>query len=280
MKVLIAGGAGYLGSTVASACLDRGITPVIVDNLSTGRSEFTQGRVFYHGDIADGGLLARVFTDHPDIGAALLAAALIVVPESVAEPARYYCENAVKALEFTEGLVRHGCRRLIFSSTASFYQPGPDFSVDENSAVAPLSPYARTKAVVEGMLADIAAATPLRALSLRYFNPIGADPKFRTGLQIAHPTHALGKLIEAQDTGTEFHITGGDHPTRDGSGIRGAAARWPPGSASPKKACAARPSAAPRGGVTRSSTPCSPENGWHSAPGGKQPAPRSPAACT
>lgn len=220
MKALVAGGAGYIGSTVASACLDAGITPVILDNLSTGRSEFTEGRIFYRGDIADADLLARVFNDHPDIEAALLSAALIVVPESVAEPVRYYRENVVKALQFVEGLLRHGCHRVIFSSTAALYAPGPDFTVDENSAFAPLSPYARTKAVVEGMLGDIAEATPLRTLSLRYFNPIGADPMLRSGLQVARPTHALGKLIEAMQTGEEFQVTGDDYPTHDGSGIR------------------------------------------------------------
>jgi UDP-glucose 4-epimerase len=220
MKVLIAGGAGYIASTVASACLDSGITPVILDNLSTGRAEFTAGRIFYRGDISDATLLSRIFDDHRDIDAAVLSAALVVVSESVASPARYYRENVVKALDFIEGLLLHGCHRVIFSSTASVYDPGPDFSVDESSTFAPLSPYARTKAIVEGMLADIAAATPLRALSLRYFNPIGADPQLRTGLQVAHPTHALGKLIEAKETGCDFHVTGADYPTRDGSGIR------------------------------------------------------------
>jgi UDP-glucose 4-epimerase len=226
MKVLIAGGAGYIGSTVASACLDSSITPVILDNLSTGCREFTAGRIFYQGDIADANLLARVFRDHPDIDVALLSAALIVVPESVAEPARYYHENVVKALCFIEGLLRHRCHRVILSSTAAFYAPGPDFTVDEDSAIMPLSPYARTKAVVEGMLADIAAATPLRALSMRYFNPVGADPALRTGLQVPRPTHALGKLIEALDTGGEFQVTGGDYPTRDGSGIRDYIHTW------------------------------------------------------
>lgn len=220
MKVLIAGGAGYIGSTVASACLDSEITPIILDNLSTGRLEFTENRVFYHGDISDRKLLAHIFGEHQDIDAAVLSAASIIVPESVREPVRYYRENVAKALDFVEELLFYGCQRVIFSSTAALYHPGPDFTVDENSAFAPLSPYARTKAVVEGMLADIADATPLRTLSLRYFNPIGADPQLRTGLQIAHPTHALGKLNEAKETGNEFHITGGDYPTRDGSGIR------------------------------------------------------------
>ena len=84
----------------------------------------------------------------------------------------------------------------------------------------PLSPYGRTKAVCEEMFADIAGGTPLRVLSLRYFNPIGADPQLRTGLQARYPSHALGKLIQAHQAGEPFQITGTDYPTRDGSGIR------------------------------------------------------------
>jgi UDP-glucose 4-epimerase len=92
--------------------------------------------------------------------------------------------------------------------------------VDEDSPIVPGSPYARTKAVCEGMFADIAAGTPLRVISLRYFNPIGADPKLRTGLQGRYPTHAVGKLIQARESGRPFEITGTDYPTRDGTGIR------------------------------------------------------------
>ena len=220
MKVLIAGGAGYIGSTVASACLDAGISPVILDLLVTGRREFTAGRAFYEGDIADGPLIDRIFADHPDIVAVIHAAALIVVPESVADPVGYYRANVAKSLEFVAHLLRNGCGRLIFSSSAAIYRAGADLSVDEDSAVDPQSPYARTKAVCEAMFADIAAAEPIRVVSLRYFNPIGADPKMRTGLQLRQPTHALGKMIEAHQQGVPFVITGTDWPTRDGSGLR------------------------------------------------------------
>ena len=89
MKVLITGGAGYIGSTVASACIDAGISPVILDNLVTGRREFVRGREFYEGDIADGSMIDKVFGEHPDIDAVVHCAALIVVPESVADPVRY-----------------------------------------------------------------------------------------------------------------------------------------------------------------------------------------------
>ena len=220
MKVLITGGAGYIGSTVASACLDAGITPVVVDNLVTGRREFTTGREFYEGDIADGALLDKVFAEHPDIEAVVHCAALIVVPESVSDPVRYYEWNVAKSLEMVRHLLRNGCHRLLFSSSAAIYQASEGGSVDEESPIVPVSPYGRTKAVCEGMFADVAAGTALRVVSLRYFNPIGADPKLRTGLQDRYPSHALGKLIEAHKTGAPFRITGTDYPTRDGSGIR------------------------------------------------------------
>jgi UDP-glucose 4-epimerase len=220
MKILIAGGAGYIGSTIASACQDAGIRPVIVDNLVTGRREFTAGREFYQGDIADGLLIDRIFAGHPDIEAVIHCAALIVVPDSVADPVGYYRANVARSLEFTAHLLRNGCERLVFSSSAAIYRPGADFAVDEQSAIDPQSPYARTKAVCEAMFADIAATKPLRVLSLRYFNPIGADPAMRTGLQLRWPSHALGKMIQAQQEGKPFLVTGTDYPTRDGTGIR------------------------------------------------------------
>lgn len=220
MKVLITGGAGFIGSTVGSALLDSGIKPVILDNLVTGRRAFAAGRPFYEGDIADGALIDRVFAEHPDIHAVVHCAALIVVPESVAQPLRYYRENVSKTIALLEHLIRNGCRRLLFSSSAAIYGPGEDFTVDENSALAPASPYARTKAMMDQILQDTAATGGLDALSLRYFNPIGADPKMRTGLQLREPSHALGKMITAWEAGETFRVTGVDWPTRDGTGIR------------------------------------------------------------
>ncbi len=220
MKVLIAGGAGYIGSTIASACLDAGITPVIVDNLLTGRREFTTGRIFYEGDIDDGVLIDEVFSVHPDIEAVVHCAARISVPDSVSHPIDYYTDNVSKSLSFASHLIRNGCSRLIFSSSASIYESEDTPEVNEGSVIHPLSPYARTKAICESMFEDIANAEDLRVLSLRYFNPIGADPRMRTGLQSPHPSHALGKMIEAMETETPFEITGTDYPTRDGTGIR------------------------------------------------------------
>ena len=220
MKVLIAGGAGYVGSTIASACLDGGIDVVILDSLVTGRREFVTGREFYQGDVADGLLVDRIFTEHPDIYAVIHCAALIVVSDSVADPVGYYRANVLKSLDFAAHLLRNRCRRLIFSSTAAIYNAGEDLTVDEDSPIEPRSPYGHGKAMCEAIFADIAAVQPLRVLSLRYFNPIGADPELRTGLQLRRPTHALGAMINAREQGVPFLITGTDYPTRDGTGIR------------------------------------------------------------
>jgi UDP-glucose 4-epimerase len=220
VKILITGGAGFIGSTVATACLGAGITPVILDDLSTGRREFTEGRVAYEGDIADAALLDQIFAEHPDIAATIHCAAKIVVPDSVADPVTYYDNNVARTFALVGHLLRLGCTRFLFSSSASIYAPGADLTVDEDSALAPASPYARSKMLVELFLADVAAATGMQVLSLRYFNPIGADPQLRTGLQLAAPSHAVGKLLEAYQGGTPFLVTGVDYETRDGSAIR------------------------------------------------------------
>lgn len=220
MKVLVTGGAGYIGSTVASACLDAGITPVVLDDLSTGRAEFVTDRICYRGDIADRRLLDTILGDHPDIEVTVHCAGKVVVPESVADPLGYYRANVAKTVDLVDHLQDHGVGRFVFSSSASVYRPDEDLTVDEDSALAPASPYARTKAMVEQVLADASVAYPLRVVSLRYFNPVGADPRLRTGLQPAAPTHALGRLLQAYETGSPFTITGTDWQTRDGTGLR------------------------------------------------------------
>lgn len=220
MKILIAGGAGFIGSTIASLLSDHGHETVIVDNLSTGRIEFTRSHAFYHGDICDGPLIDKVFTEHPDIVATINCAALIVVPDSVTYAQQYYENNVAQGITFLGHLMRNGCTKYIFSATGSVYDLVEGFEVDESAPLRPLSPYSRTKMFFEGALADIAAAGQMQAISLRYFNPIGADPKLRSGLQIPEPSHALGKIIQADATGGTFTVTGVDWPTRDGSGIR------------------------------------------------------------
>lgn len=221
MKFLITGGAGYIGSTIASALEEAGHTPIILDSLITGRKEFTQNRIFYHGDIADEALLTRIFSDHPDIQATVHCAALIVVPESVSKPYDYYLDNVAKSLELFRILHKLDHGKVVFSSSASLYDVVPGFMVTEEAPLKPSSPYARTKYMMEMILKDFCAAYEMKGIALRYFNPIGADPKMRSGLYVKNPTHVLGKLVEvAQGRLPVFQITGNIYTTRDGTGIR------------------------------------------------------------
>lgn len=220
MRVLITGGAGFIGSTIASACLDAGHDVVIVDDLSEGRAEFVTGRTFYSGDIADNALMDRVFTDQV-IDVVVHCAAAIVVPESVSKPLYYYENNVGKTLDLLATMERHGVRRLVFSSSASLYSPPEgQLACTEEAPVNPGSPYARTKLVMEMALEDVSHGSDLRAVALRYFNPIGADPQLRSGQQRKHPSHVLAKMLEAWSEGGTFTITGCDWDTPDGTGIR------------------------------------------------------------
>jgi UDP-glucose 4-epimerase len=221
MKVLVTGGAGYIGSTVCSALIDKGHTAVILDSLVTGRGEFTKDRIFYNGDIADFALLKEIFSTHPDITHVVHCAALIVVPESVSNPFEYYRENVAKSLELFNNLNKLGCKNIIFSSSASIYDDVESYMVTEKSPLNPRSPYARTKYMMEMILQDFCTAYGMKGIALRYFNPIGADPKMRSGVHIQFPSHVLGKLVGvAQGNDPVFNITGTNYDTRDGSGIR------------------------------------------------------------
>jgi UDP-glucose 4-epimerase len=224
MKVLVTGGAGYIGNTIVRALVDKGHGAVILDNLVTGQRIFAEsvpGVQFYQGDIADKKLVKQIFLDHPEINTVIHCAALIIVPESAEHPARYYRENVAKSVELFDTLVELGGKNLVFSSSASIYGTVDGFKVTESSPLNPGSPYARTKYMMEMVLQDFCAAYDLRGLALRYFNPIGADPKLRTGGYVKNPSHVLAKLVNAA-LGIEgtFMITGTNWPTRDGSGIR------------------------------------------------------------
>jgi UDP-glucose 4-epimerase len=221
VKVLVTGGAGYIGSTTAKALEEAGHVPVILDSLLSGPRVFVKDRIFYEGDIADRALLSRVVEEHPDLDCTIHMAARIIVPESVEKPYLYYRDNVAGSLELFDQLAALGKPRVLFSSSASIYATVEGFEVTEESPLAPGSPYARTKAMMESVLVDMAAATELRAIILRYFNPIGSDPDLESGVYDREPSHVLGQLVlAAQGMKEHFTITGTDHPTRDGTGIR------------------------------------------------------------
>ncbi|WP_229052985.1 UDP-glucose 4-epimerase GalE [Aeromicrobium sp. Leaf350] len=221
MKVLVTGGAGYIGSTTAKALERAGHVPVVLDSLRTGPRAFVRDRIFYEGDVADRVLLRRIVDEHPDLGAVIHMAARIVVPESIAQPAAYYRANVSASLDLFDELDALGLHRVVFSSSAAVYAPTASFEVDESSPLAPASPYARSKRMMEEVLQDLAAASGLRAVVLRYFNPIGADPELDSGVHLPEPSHVMGRLVMAARGELDaFTITGTDLPTRDGTGLR------------------------------------------------------------
>lgn len=221
MKILVTGGAGYIGSTTAKALEEAGHTPVILDSLLAGPRAFVRDRIFYEGDIADRELVTRIVEEHPDIEATIHMAARIIVPESMEQPYEYYRDNVAKSLELFDQLEKLGKPRVLFSSSASLYALKDEFEVTEADPLDPGSPYARTKRMMEQVLEDMARATDLRAIILRYFNPIGSDPDLESGIYVKEPSHVLGQLVlAARGQKDSFTITGTEHPTRDGTGIR------------------------------------------------------------
>jgi UDP-glucose 4-epimerase len=220
VKVLVTGGAGFIGSTVALALSDNGDEPVLLDDLSAGNPGFLHTFPHYVGDIADAELVGRILRDHPDVEVAIHCAARTVVAESTERPLEYYLANVAKTAQLLAALVANGCTRVVFSSTAAVYGTTDRQLITEDTPARPETPYARTKLVVEQLLTDACATGALSAVSLRYFNPLGCDPELRTGP--AHPPSALAieALIAAAASGRPFRINGNDWDTPDGTPLR------------------------------------------------------------
>lgn len=219
--ILLTGGAGYIGSHIALALVDRGDPVVILDNLSTGnRRVVPPAAVFIEGDCADATLVAQLVRDH-GVDAVIHCAGRISVPESVAEPLGYYDANVSRAVAFFAAALAGGARHLLFSSTATVYGAVDADSLSEDLAMDPVSPYAASKAMVERILADVAATGAANVGVLRYFNVAGADPAGRSGQISASATHLI-KIAAEVVTGKRDHIavTGIDFDTPDGTGIR------------------------------------------------------------
>jgi UDP-glucose 4-epimerase len=147
-------------------------------------------------------------------------AARTVVGESLVDPLGYYLENVAKTIVLLQALVEYGCPRVVFTSSAAVYGPDVTGSVGESAPLLAATPYARSKVMIEEVLTDACAALPLTAVSLRCFNPIGSDPKLRSGPYDDAPTHALGQLLLARSSGESFRIHGTDWPTADGTPVR------------------------------------------------------------
>nr|VFK62378.1 MAG: UDP-galactose 4-epimerase [Candidatus Kentron sp. TUN] len=217
--ILVTGGAGYIGSHVVRQLGEAGLRVIVLDDLSKGFRDAVLFGELVVGNTGDRGLLDRLFTEHK-IDSVLHFAAHTVVPESVADPLKYYRNNTCNTRILLESCLDAGVLHFIFSSTAAVYGI-PDGSVSETSPTRPINPYGRSKLMVEWMLQDLSAISDLRHVTLRYFNVAGSDPEGRIGQSTPNATLLVKVACEAA-VGKRDGVTifGTDFPTPDGTGVR------------------------------------------------------------
>ena len=221
LTILVTGGAGYIGSHAVLALRDAGRKVVVIDNLVTGFAwAIPEGVPLVQGDVADMALVGEVIATHR-IGAIMHFAGSVVVPESVADPLKYYRNNTAATRALIEAAVTGGVRHFIFSSTAATYGIPEVIPVTEDAPQRPINPYGMSKLMTEAMLADVAAAHPMNYCALRYFNVAGADPKGRSGQSTAGATHLIKIAAEAAcGKRDSVAVFGTDYATPDGTGVR------------------------------------------------------------
>ena len=221
MTILVTGGAGYIGSHMVLALRDAGEDVIVLDNLSTGFAFAVPENVpLVVGDFGDSALVSQLIATHK-VTAIIHFAAKLVVPESVTDPLGYYLNNTAKARNLIESAVQGGVKQFIFSSTAAVYGQVGLEPVKEDAVLHPVSPYGRSKLMVEWMLEDVAKVTDLKFVVLRYFNVAGADPQGRVGQNTRDATLLIKVAVEvALGKRPALQVFGTDYPTRDGSGLR------------------------------------------------------------
>lgn len=218
--ILVLGGAGYIGSHCCKALHGAGLLPVTFDNLSSGHRDLVRWGPLEIGDLDDQPALDRVFT-HYRPAAVMHFAAQSVIDESVRNPDACYRNNVGGTLNLLRAMIRHSVHDMIFSSTCAIYGVPSKVPITEEADCNPINPYGRSKAAIEWMLQDFAAAYGLRFVALRYFNACGADPDGETGERHDPETHLIPRIIQAA-TGerSSVDIFGTDYPTPDGTCIR------------------------------------------------------------
>ena len=216
-RILVTGGAGYIGSHTVNLLLRRGYQVTVVDNLSRGYRHNVEGVPFHQLDLADTDGLARVLPGHD---AVIHFAAYIAVGESMRAPELYFANNVGGSLSLLTAMLRAGVGCLVFSSTAAVYGMPGESPILESFPVAPVNPYGESKAMVESMLGWFDRIHGLRSVCLRYFNASGADPEGRLGEEHDPETHLIPLLLRAVLTGRPVDVFGADYPTPDGTCIR------------------------------------------------------------
>jgi UDP-glucose 4-epimerase len=218
--ILVAGGAGYIGTHMVKRLLEDGFNVIVLDNLSTGHADLIPGGSLITGDMADQALLKQVFREH-HVHAVMHFAAFIEVGESVLDPLKYYDNNFCATANLVQAMIQHHVRRLIFSSTAAVYGEPEKVPIDENHPLKPTSPYGETKLYVESMLRACESAYGLRSVFLRYFNAAGADESGLIGERHEPESHLIPLVLQtAMGQRKEINIFGNDYPTQDGTAVR------------------------------------------------------------
>lgn len=220
MKILVTGGAGYIGSHMVRTLGEKGHEIVVYDNLSTGhRESVLHGRLVV-GDLADTAVLEDLIRDE-QFDAVIHFAAHIVVDESVRDPLKYYRNNFCNALNLIAACAKHGLDRFIFSSTAAVYGIPDSGQVTEDTPTHPINPYGSSKLMVEQALKDLSGVSGFRYVALRYFNVAGADPQARIGQKYKDATHLITvSLRTALGLRDHLSVFGTDYETPDGTCIR------------------------------------------------------------
>jgi UDP-glucose 4-epimerase len=220
MKVLVVGGAGYIGSHMVKVLLHAGHDVVTLDNLSNGFRDAVVGGEFIQVDLADRDALYKVFRQG-SFDAVMHFASFIQVGESVKNPAIYYCNNFSNTLNLLDTMVAHGVKRFIFSSTAAIFGEPEYVPIDEAHFARPINPYGISKWMVECALADYDRAYGLKSVCLRYFNAAGADPEGELGERHEPETHLIPLVLQAASgRRPEIAVFGRDYDTPDGTCIR------------------------------------------------------------
>ncbi|MBQ7617478.1 MAG: UDP-glucose 4-epimerase GalE, partial [Desulfovibrio sp.] len=220
MKVLVTGGAGYIGSHTCKCLAKQGHTVITYDNLSTGHRLMVRWGDLFYGDIRDQKSLRAALKKYQPDGLIHFASS-IAVNESVADPGSYYDNNVTGSLSIMQALQAEGVRPLVVSSSAAVYGLPQKIPVNEEAPLAPINPYGRTKLVMEWMLQDFAKAHGLPYLCLRYFNAAGADAEAETGEWHDPETHLLPNVLKAAGHPEQsLQIFGDDYATQDGTCIR------------------------------------------------------------
>ncbi len=219
-KILVTGGAGYIGSHVVRQLGQADEDVITLDNLCTGFAAAVTAGEFVIGDTGDAGLLEKIFSDN-DIDTVMHFAAHTIVPESVADPLKYYRNNTASSRTLLEACSKHGVQNFVFSSTAAVYGMPDGGRASEESATQPINPYGTSKLMTEWMLRDLSAAGGPRYIALRYFNVAGCEPTGTIGQSTPKATLLVKVACEAA-TGIRpgVSIYGTDYSTPDGTGLR------------------------------------------------------------